>query len=443
MEEKKLKKEMSYQETMDYIDSLQKYGSVPGLTNIINLCEKLGNPQNDLKFVHIAGTNGKGSVLCFISTVLKRAGYRTGRYVSPTIFDYRERIQINGKMISKKDLCIYMTKLKAVCEELAEEGKPHPTPFEIETALAFLYFRDKNCDIVVLETGMGGELDATNIIENTLAAVFVSVSLDHMNFLGNTLEKIASVKSGIIKPGCIVVTVSQKPEVMQVFEAKARENRAELKVADPSLAVHVKSTLGRQTFSYKEKKNITISLPGRYQIDNAVVALETLDELEKKGYRIPEKALYQGLSEASWPGRFEILCKKPVFIADGAHNRDGAGRLADSIRFYFTNRRIIYIMGILRDKEQDEIIKATCPYAERILTVPTPGNRGLSSYELACEVQKFHHDVTALDSVEEAVELSFLMADKDTVIVAFGSLSYLGNLITAVKNRDTKREVKI
>lgn len=446
MEEKNIKsteKEMTYQETMDYIDSLQVYGSVPGLTSITNLCEKLGNPQNDLKFVHIAGTNGKGSVLCLTSAVLKEAGYRTGCYVSPTIFDYRERIQINGRLISKKDLCLYMTRMKKVCEELVGEGKPHPTPFEIETALAFCYFKEKKCDIVVLETGMGGELDATNIIRNTLAAVFASISLDHMEFLGNTLPEIAKVKSGIIKPGCMVVTVKQESEVMQVLQDKCKEMNAVLRTADPAMAVPAKSSPGKQKFSYQDVKDITISLMGKYQIDNAVTVLETLKVLKEKGFSIPEKAVYQGFSEAAWPGRFELLCKKPVFIADGAHNRDGAKRLADSVRFYFTNRRIIYIMGILRDKELEEIIKCTCPYAEQILTVPTPGKRGLSSYELACEVQKFHANVTALDSVEEAVELGFLLADKDTVIVAFGSLSYLGRLITAVRNRDKKKEVKV
>ncbi len=446
MEERKIeneKKTMTYQETMDYIDRLQVYGSVPGLVNIANLCKKLGDPQDALKFIHIAGTNGKGSVVCFTSSVLKEAGYKTGCYSSPTIFDYRERIQINGRMISKKDLCLYMTRLKAVCEELTEEGKPHPTPFEIETALAFLYFKEKSCDVVVLETGMGGELDATNVVKNTLAAVFVSISFDHMAFLGDTLEEIAKVKSGIIKPDCTAVTAKQKPEVAQVLENKCRELKVDLKTADPGRAVHVKSTLGKQRFCYGNVKDITIGLLGTYQIDNAAVALETLFALREKGLRISDKALRQGFLKAKWPGRFELLCNKPVFIADGAHNRDGAKRLADSIRFYFTNRRIIYIMGILRDKEKEEIIKATCPYAERILTVSTSGSRGLSAYELACEVKRFHPDVTALDSVEEAVELSFLMADKDTVIIAFGSLSYLGKLIAAVKNRDGKREVKI
>lgn len=442
MEEKNIIKEndvMTFKETMDYIESLQVYGSVPGLDNIINLCKKLGNPQDELQFVHIAGTNGKGSVLCLTSTVLKKAGYRTGRFLSPTIFDYRERIQINGKMISRKDLCIYMSRMKQICMELTKEGKTHPTLFEMETALAFQYFKDKKCDIIVLETGMGGELDATNIIRNTLIAAFVSISFDHMAFLGDTLSDIAGAKAGIIKKDCTAVTVKQVPEVMQVLQNKCKEMGVELFCADPGSATHIKSALGKQRFTYGNIKDISISLMGRYQIDNAVLALEVLKALERKGYPISEKALYQGFSESIWPGRFELLCKKPVFIADGAHNADGAVRLADSVRFYFTNRRIIYIMGILRDKEQEEIIKAACPYAEQILTVPTKGARGLSSYELACEVRKFHQNVTALDSVEEAVELSFLLSDKDTVIIAFGSLSYLGDLIRVVADRDKIR----
>lgn len=437
--EENLQEEMSYRETMDYIDSLSVYGSVPGLTNISNLCKKMGNPQDELKFVHIAGTNGKGSVLCFISTILKEAGYKAGRFLSPELFEYREKIQVNGRMISKKDLCIYMTKMKKICEQLVEEGAPHPTLFEIETALAFLYFKEKKCDIVVLETGMGGELDATNIIKNTLVAVFVSISFDHMAFLGNSLAKIAGAKAGILKQGCTTVTIRQAPEVMQVLADKCREKDIELVEADPACAVHIKSSVEKQKFTYKGVKDISIRLPGRYQIDNGVLALEVIKVLEKRGYSISESALYRGFAKAVWPGRFEVICKKPLFIADGAHNKDAAVRLADSIGFYFTNRRIIYIMGILRDKEQEEIIKATCSYADQILTVPTRGARGLSSYELACQVCRFHHNVTALDSVEEAVELSFLLADKDTVIIAFGSLSYLGHLIRTVADRNKLR----
>ncbi len=430
---------MKYQEAMDYIESLQTYGIVPGLSNIINLCEKLDNPQKELKFVHIAGTNGKGSVLSFISTVLKEAGYRTGRYISPTIFEYRERIQVNGRMITQKDLCRLMETVKQACDDLVAENKPHPTPFEVETALAFLYFKERKCDIVVLETGMGGAEDATNLIENTLVCALVSISLDHMGILGDTLEKIGMQKAGIIKKGCSVVSAKQKEEVIRVVQDKCIQEEAQLTIADPELVKGLKSTLEKQRFSYGEYKNLEITLIGRYQVDNAVIAIEVIRALAEKGYPVSEKALRKGLLETVWPGRFQMLCKNPVFIADGAHNRDGAKRLAECIQFYFTNRRIIYIMGMLRDKEQEEVIEATYSFAEQILTVPTKGARGTSSYELAQKVQQYHANVTSLDSVEEAVELSFLMSDKDTVIIAFGSLSFLGQLMTVVQNRDKIR----
>ena len=436
---RKEKREMNYQEVTDYVESLQVYGSVPGLDNIIHLCEELGNPQEKLSFVHIAGTNGKGSVLAFVSTILKEAGYRTGRYLSPTIFEYRERFQIGGKVISKKDLCRLMGGVKDACDRLVEKGKSHPTVFEVETALAFLYFAEKECDIVVLETGLGGREDATNLIKNTLVAAFASISMDHMAILGDTLTKIASQKAGIIKKDCLAVTVRQKQEVMQVLSDECKEKEVLLCVAEPEKVSGVKSTLEKQRFSYGEYKNLEISLAGRYQIDNAVTAVEVIRALDKKGYPVSEKALRAGLLRTTWPGRFQILCKKPIFIADGAHNRDAAKRLAETIRFYFTNRRIIYIMGMLRDKEQEEVIRQTYSFAEQILTVPTKGARGTSSYELAMEIQKYHSNVTSLDSVEEAVELSFLMADKDTVIISFGSLSYLGRLIEVVENRDKIR----
>ncbi|MBR5800250.1 MAG: bifunctional folylpolyglutamate synthase/dihydrofolate synthase [Lachnospiraceae bacterium] len=430
---------MNYTEVTEYVESLQGLGIVPGLSNITNLCEKLGNPQKELSFVHIAGTNGKGSVLAFVSTILKTAGYKTGRYISPTIFEYRERIQINGRMISKADLCRLMETVKNACDALVQEGAPHPTPFEVETALAFLYFKEKNCDIVVLETGMGGAEDATNLIENTLVCALVSISLDHMGILGDTLKKIATQKAGIIKNGCHVVSAPQDKEAARVIEEKCREKKAYLTFVDLNGLKKKKSTLSKQCFSYGTYKDLEISLIGRYQTENAAIAVEVIQALAKKGYQVSEKALRKGFLETQWPGRFDLLLKKPIFIADGAHNRDGAKRLAECIEFYFTNRRIIYIMGMLRDKEQEEVIQATYPFASQILTVPTKGGRGTSSYELAQKVQQYHENVTALDSVEEAVELSLLMADKDTVIIAFGSLSFLGQLMTVVKNRSEIR----
>ena len=433
---------MTDQEVIDYIEELKKYGSVPGLINMQNLCEKLGNPQNELSFVHIAGTNGKGSTLAFLSEILQESGYRVGRYISPTIFEYRERIQVNKRPISKKELSRLMEQLKEDCEELVREGKPHPTAFEIETAMAFLYFKEKKCDIVVLETGLGGLLDATNIIQNTLVAVFTSISLDHMGVLGDTLGQIAENKAGIMKPGAVAVALKGEEEVMEVLSRKASSLKIPLLIADPEETDEVKSSLEKQSFCYGCYRDLTITMAGRYQIENAVLALKTVEALERTGLSVKERAIYKGLENAAWPGRFQVLARKPYFIADGAHNRDGAGRLAQTIRFYFTNRRILYIIGILRDKEQDEILRATCPLAQQVLTVPTPGERGMSSYELACKAKEYHGNVTAVDSVEEAVELAYLLADQDTVIIAFGSLSYLGKLIKFVELVSDKKQRK-
>lgn len=426
-------KDMTYQEVMDYVEELKKYGSVPGLDSIRNLCDKLGNPQEELSFIHIAGTNGKGSVLAFVSEILKAAGYRTGRYISPVLFEYRERIQVNNRPISKKALCRQMTMLKGICRELVQEGKAHPTAFEIETAMAFQYYKEQKCQMVVLETGMGGLLDATNIISMPLVSVFTSISLDHMGILGNTLQEIAENKAGIMKAGSVAVALKGEKAVMDVLKRKADALQIPLTLVDLAKASEIRRSLGKQTFTYGEYKNVTIPLSGTYQVENALLGLEVAKALQKTGFTLPEQAIYKGLANTVWPGRFQILAKNPYFIADGAHNRDGAKRLAETIRFYFTNRKIIYIIGMLRDKEQEEILKETCPLAAQVLTVPTKGERGFSSYELACIAREYHPNVTALDSLEEAVEMAFLLSKKDTVIIAFGSLSYLGELMKFVE----------
>lgn len=433
---------MNYQEVLDYVEELKKYGSVPGLDNVRRLCERLGNPQDKLKFIHIAGTNGKGSVLAFCSEILKASGYRVGGYISPTIFEYRERIQVNGRPVSKKDLCRLMELMKGLCGEIEAEGNPHPTAFEIETAMAFLYFLEQNCDVVVLETGLGGLLDATNIVKTTVLEIITSISLDHMGILGNNLSDIAKNKAGIMKPGSRAVALKGDNTVMDVLEGKAKELAIPLSVVDPSEITGVKSSLEKQSFRYKGYRDLAISMVGKYQLENAALSVCAMEEFSKAGFPVKERAVYKGLLQTFWPGRFQILEKKPMFIADGAHNRDAAVRLEQSLRFYFTNRRIIYIIGILRDKEQDEILKVTCPLADQILTVPTPGERGLSAYDLACIVKEYHDNVTATDSVQEAVELAYLLADKETVIVAFGSLSYLGNLINVAKAASDKESRK-
>ncbi len=427
---------MKYAEALEYIDSLSGYGIVPGLDNIRALCEKLGNPQEALQFVHIAGTNGKGSTLSFISTILKCAGYKVGRYVSPTISDYRERIQVNGRPITQKALCGLVDQMKELCDAIYAESGNHPTPFEVETAMAFAYFKEQGCDIVVLETGMGGRLDATNIIENTLVTVFASISMDHMSFLGKTIEVIAAEKAGIMKPGCKVVTSVQEAAVMQVLCAKAEALQAMITVADTVELKKIRYGLEKQRFDYKQWKNLEITLAGKHQIDNAFLALKAIEALEARGFVVTEKALRQGLKETKWPGRFLVVGKKPYFVVDGAHNADAAKKLAESIEFYFTNKRIIFIMGILRDKEYEKIIEQTHHFADQIITVTTPNSaRSLTAYELATEVAKVHPNVTAVDSLEEAVEISYLLAGKEDVILAFGSLSFMGKLLGILEKR--------
>lgn len=427
---------MKYGQAMEYLKEMKKYGSVPGLETITELCRRLNNPQDDLQFVHIAGTNGKGSILAYISAVMTEAGYKTGRYISPVIRDYRERIQINGRMITQKAVGELTEEIKAACDDMVSEGFPHPTVFEIETAMAFLYFKRLGCQIVVLETGMGGLLDATNIIKNTLVAVFASISMDHMAFLGNTLTAIAGQKAGIIKPGCMAVTGMQNPEVLEVLRKCAQNNECNLIVADEDGASNVHYGITRQHFDYAGLKNIEITLAGKCQIANCITAIEAITALKSKGFKVSERALREGIRNTKWDGRFTILKKHPLFIADGAHNEDAAKKLADSLRFYFTNRRIIYIMGVLRDKEYEKVIANTYSLADQIITLTPPDNeRALSAYDLAVAVKEFHPLVTAAGSVEEAVEIAELLAGRDDIIVSFGSLSYLGRLMDILEKK--------
>ena len=433
---------MNYREAMAYVEELKQYGTVMGLGTMRELCARLGNPQDQLKFVHIAGTNGKGSVLAYVSTVLHTAGYRVGRYISPTVKDYREKFQIGGRMITQLALCSSMERVREAAEAMAAEGLPHPTEFEVETAVAFLHFLDKQCDIVVLETGLGGAQDATNVINTTLVSAFSSISMDHMDILGDSLEKIAAVKAGIIKNKCYVISAKQQPEVMKVLRQAAVLCKAKLFTADVTRTKNVRYGMERQSFTYGKYKDMEISMLGQFQIENAVVALEVIAALDRLGFPVAEDKLRRGFVEAKWPGRFDIIGKKPLIIADGAHNEDASRKLAQSIRFYFTDKRIIFIMGMLRDKEYDKVIRSTYEMAEHIITVTPPvRDRALHAYDLALAVRQYHENVTVADSVQEAVEIAYLLAgqDKECVIIAFGSLSYLGELMYVVEHRDTIR----
>ena len=427
---------MNYKEARVYLDEVSKYGSVLGLESMRELLHRLGDSQNELKFIHISGTNGKGSVLAYLSTILSGAGYRTGRYISPTLFSYRERIQVDGEYIEKESLACHVTAIAAAAEDMQKAGLPSPTVFEIETALAFLYFKEKRCDIVTLEVGCGGLLDATNVITTTLMEVIASISMDHTDLLGDTLAKIAAQKAGIIKPDTMVVSAQQKSEAAQVIEDTCKEQHCTLQMVDESKISNVHYGAEGQTFSYKTWENVAISLAGSYQIKNAALALEGVEALRKLGYALSDQQVREGLLHTAWRGRFTTLRRDPTVIIDGAHNPAAALELKESLERYFPGKTLYFVMGMFKDKDYAQVIDLTAPLARHIITVETPGNpRAMPARELAEAVGKVNPSVEWADSVAHGVEKALAMAGKEDAVIVFGSLSFLGEAADAVNEK--------
>lgn len=425
---------MNYEEARVYLDNVAKYGSVLGLDAMRELLRRLGNPEKGRKIVHIAGTNGKGSVLAFLSTVLTESGYRVGRYISPTLFSYRERIQVDGEYIEKEPLARLVTRIREASEAMDRDGFRTPTAFEIETALGLLYFAEKKCDIVVLETGMGGRDDATNAIAEVMMEIFASISLDHLGVLGNDLTEIAECKADIIRKNSLVISAFQKEEAAEVLKRTAAERNAKLITVDPGQISDVKYGYEEQSFSYGAEKNIRIHLAGAYQIENAALAWEAVQGLRSLGFRISDEAFRRGMEKTVWRGRFTCIHKEPLVIMDGAHNEDAAKKLAASIETYFPGRKISYIMGVFKDKEYEKVIRITAPYAAKVTAVETPGNpRALPKEELKKVWETFGVPVTTADTIAEAVKENITSAEKEEIILVFGSLSFLGEAEKAVK----------
>lgn len=426
---------MTYEEAKAYIRERGKLGSVLGLSTMKGLMDNLGNPQDDLPFVHIAGTNGKGSTTAMLSSILEESGYKAGCYNSPAVFDAREQIRVNGRWISEEEMARGIAAVKEAADRMEQDGGPGPTSFEVETALAFWYFKDQECDIAIVEAGLGGDMDATNIITSTVLSIITSLSYDHMKILGDTLEEIAGHKAGIIKPmvPAVLYTFEETPDRQRAWETVrqvCREKKSCLYTTEPYEVLERGLKDGRQLFHYRNYWNLELSMAGRYQIYNACTAIEAADELKRQGYRITEQTLREGLKKACWPGRFEWISHGPDIVIDGAHNPGGAAQLAQSITYYFTNRRILYIMGVLGDKDFCDVIRMTHGSADLIYTVTPDNPRALPAEELKRAVCEFHDPdkVKACQSVEEALSQALGQAGKEDVILAFGSLSYLGEL---------------
>ncbi len=432
---------MDFSQAKAYLSDAANYGIVPGLDSISRLMKKLSDPQDSLKFIHIAGTNGKGSTGTFLNSILSDAGYKTGRFVSPAVMDYLEIIQYNNKNISKEDFSFYISKVKKAADELVASGFPHPTVFELQTAAAFCFFADKDCDIVLLEVGMGGKDDATNIIKNSVVSVITSISNDHTQFLGQTLEDIAVAKSGIIKHNGNVVTISQNPKVTDVIRSVCNEKSAYIKISKIYNICNCRYENGLQYFSYNDYKDICLRMLGKFQTENAVLAIDACKILNDSGYDISKDNIYKGLKNSQWPGRFEIIRRnKPVFIIDGAHNESAAARLRETIDIYFSDCKVTYIMGMFKDKNYADTVRITAKRAEKIYTVTPEGGRGLDASVLAETVRLYNTNVITANNIADAVKSS--LKDNTDVILAFGSLSFL-NTIREYISKEENNEPQI
>ncbi|MDR3729023.1 MAG: folylpolyglutamate synthase/dihydrofolate synthase family protein [Oscillospiraceae bacterium] len=423
---------MTLSEAMEFIQSAGWLGCRPGLERITDLMERLDNPQKELRYVHITGTNGKGSTAAMLSSILQQAGYRVGLFTSPHLRLYNERIQINGRMISDQDLCTAAEAVKAASDCMAHS----PTEFERFTAMALLYFQRKNCDIVVLEVGLGGSLDSTNVIPAPEAAVITQIDLEHTEYLGNTLEEIAATKAGIIKPGCDTVLCAQSQSVEAAVGARCTACGSPLHLTAPALLQHCVYTLQGQQFDYRQRKNLYLGLLGTYQSSNAAVVLDTVDALRGRGWDIPEPAIRQGLSAAVWPGRFEKMQDAPLVFLDGAHNSNGVEALVRCLRTYLPGRKVTFVMGVMADKDYGAMLERIGPLAQRFITVTPDCIRAMPSEQLRSEIlARFSLPVQSAKRVESGISLALETCRETDAICIFGSLYQAGAAREFFKSR--------
>ena len=427
---------MTINEAIEYITSATWSQWRLGLERSYELLERVGRPDRQLRFVHVAGTNGKGSTCAMIESMLRAAGYKTGTYPSPYIEDFRERIQVNAEPIPADALC----KLTESVKTEADKMDDHPSQFEIITAIGMLWFAENDCDIVVLEVGLGGAYDSTNIIDAPEAAVITNIGLDHTEYLGDTLAEIARTKCGIIKSGSDVVAYPNSKDVTDVIEAACKEKGCRLEFADFGRAEPLEADIDGQSFLWKDKSGCEAPAPGLpalpalsvhtpliggYQLRNAAVALTVIETLRRRGWEISDDAIIKGMKNVAWPARFEVLGKDPVFILDGGHNRQCAEAVAESLEKYFPGGGLTMIIGVLADKDYEAILDILLPYASECLCVTPASDRALTAEELAKVIRSKGKEAAPCGSAEEAVDKA---VSAGAPVLAFGSL-YLAGLV--------------
>lgn len=421
---------MNYRESIEYIESTSWMGSRPGLERVTRLCELLGNPQDGMRFIHVAGTNGKGSFCAMAASVLRAAGYRTGLYTSPYVLRFNERMNVDGVDISDDELA----ELTGLVRPFVDSMEPKPTEFEIITAIAFEYFRRHDCQVVVLEVGMGGRLDATNIIKSPVLSVITGIALDHMNFLGDTVEKIAAEKAGIIKPGCPVHWGGKDAAAGAVIADTASRLGADFYHVDYDRLVNVRPTLDGTTFDFGRYRDLHINLLGLYQPQNAASVVAAMPLICSRGFEVSEQALRRGLAEARWPARFEKLGEDPIVIYDGSHNPQGIRASVDSIHGLFPGRRVAILTGVLADKDHRGMVSMLAEVADSAFCVTPDNPRALDGCDYAAEFCGQGIAARAFDTMDAALSAAYSYCrERNIPLVALGSLYMYADFCAALE----------
>ncbi len=429
---------MEYKEALDYINDKSKFGSSGGLGSISKLLDLLDNPQDRLKCIHIAGTNGKGSTASYLSNALIEAGYKVGLFTSPYIERFNERIQINSKNIADEEIGRITELIREKANLMVEEGYDHPTTFELVTALGFVYFFEKEVDYLILEVGIGGRTDSTNVIKNSLASVITTIDYDHIDTLGSSLAEIAYQKAGIVKDKGLVISYPQKDEAMKVIEHIVALKGAELYIS-PIDQLGIKSMTSKaSSFDFRygeyEIKDVEIRMLGKHQVYNACLALTILLILRDRGLiHISKEQILRGLKKTKWPGRLEILGEKPMFLIDGAHNLQGINQLKKTLKL-FNYKRLILAMGILKDKDRDKMIASLVPMGDILIATEVSMPRKVEASDLARDFRKYKDQVYIEKDIKKAILRSMALAEEGDLIVFAGSLYLIGEVRSLYKS---------
>lgn len=419
---------MNIAEVIALVNTNRGNGKKENLNRMHLLMDKLGNPQKRLKFIHIAGTNGKGTTAAFIASILEETSLKTGLFTSPHLEVINERIKIDQQNISDESFIQFTERVVLSVEEVESELSEKLYSFEILTAIALLYFAEQECDMVILETGIGGRLDSTNVIQSPEVAVITSIGLDHMAMLGNTVEDIAKEKAGIIKNGSTVITCFLEGSLREIFVCKATQERASLLMINPKDIEVVSASIKGQIFRYKDFKKLMIRMIGEHQLSNAAIAIEVAIALQNKGYDLTNQSIKSGLEKAFWAGRMETLLEDPIVITDGAHNEQGVALLSKNLRTLFPDKKFTFVVGMMRDKAYMDMIKRVGDLANLFITVSPDPWRGFDAETVASDLRERGYLARSAKQTFEIIDYIQNKASKDEMIIVFGSLYLVGEL---------------